>query len=292
MRPIHPRRQHRRRPAAAPPTPQALEQRVLLAAVLTPDGTLAVTGTDGADEVTVRRGPNPADIHVQEGTAALYIYAIDRVRNVAIDLGAGDDVLHLDQANGLITGSGGAEFIVGVNGGAGNDQLLVVGTPAGGPVDQVLTMGPDAGGGTLVSRTGGGAGAAPAQTVRFSGMEALIDTSAAASLTIVANDANGTFVGGVRNVIELSAGPLAAGGVQTATARFYDVTPHGVAAASAQSPASASAQPATAGAAEAGTDASSSQSPQPAAAAADDPSDPAARRRAKQAAKEARRAAQ
>ena len=291
MRPIKPRRRLSRRPAAAPPTPQALEQRVLLAAVLTPDGTLAVTGTDGADEVTVRIGSNPADVHVQEGTAALYIYARDRVRAIAIDLGAGEDVLHLDQANGLITGTAGGEITVGVNGGAGNDTLVVVGSPATGAVDQVLTIGPDAGGGTLVSRAAGGA----AQTVRFSGTETLADTSAAASLTLIANDATGAVVTGLRNVIELSAGPLANGVTQTATARFYDATLQGIGGASAQPPASAAAQPASAGAAEpgagtgAGTGASTSGNP--AAAAADDASDPAARRRAKLAAKQAAKAA-
>src|SRR3712207_6403144 len=101
MRTNYPRRQVRRRPGDVPPAAQPLERRVLLAAVLTPDGTLAVTGTDAADEVTVRLGGDGADLHVQEGTAVAHIYALDRVRRVAVDLGAGDDVLHVDQANGL-----------------------------------------------------------------------------------------------------------------------------------------------------------------------------------------------
>ena len=75
----------------------------------------------------------------------------------------------------------------------------------------MLTFGPDANSGTLVGRVGAGA----AQTLGFANMESVADTSTAASLTIVGNDAS--------NVIELTAGPLAGGVTPTGTVRVSDV---------------------------------------------------------------------
>src|SRR5205807_2411334 len=162
-----------------------------------------------------------------------------------------------------------------------NDSLLVFGSPAAGAVDERLTVGPDADSGTLVSRTA----SAPAQTVQFAALEALVDTSTAASLTLAGSDA--------RNVVELTSGPLAGGVTQTATARFFDVVP----CQSATMTQPAAPQPVTVQDA-AGQLAGSHTAAPPAAPAAAaptpaavDPRDPAARREAKRLAKEAKRQA-
>ena len=257
----------RRARSAAVPAIDALEPRALLSASLAADGTLLVAGGDGPDQVTLRRSAtDPNLLQVQEGSTSLFVFLLDRVRAVSIDLGGGDDVLNLDTTPGLVTGFfGGApgEMDIAVTGGAGVDSLLVFGAPAGGPVHQVITLGPDAGSGAHVSHAGDPDG--PAQALKFTGIESAADTSITASLTVVGND-------GV-NVVELTGGPLAGGITPTGTVRFHDATPASAA------PQNAAAAPAT-------------DAPAPAAAtpatAAVDPADPASRREARRLAKQAK----
>jgi type IV secretory pathway VirB10-like protein len=268
----HPRRpdprRARRRPAAA--EVDRLERRALLSASLAADGTLLVVGGEGPDQVTLRRAASdPNLLQVQEGATSLFVFLLDRVRSVSVDLGGGDDVFNLDSTPGLVTGNfanAPGDMTINVTGGAGNDSILLFGA-APAPIHQVFTVGPDAGSGTHVSRTGTDATAAsaagPAQALKFAGFESVADTSIAATLTIVGNDGP--------NAVELSTGPLAGGITPTATVRFYDVTPGSAA------PQAAAANPAPV---------------EPAATtpptAAVDPNDPAARREAKRQAKQAK----
>lgn len=249
------------------PVVRPLERRVLLSAMVLADGTLEVTGTNGPDEITLRRGVDANRLTVQEGTTTMFVFALDRVRGVRINLGGGDDTLNVDTTPGLITGAT-SDLRVQVDGGAGNDALLVFGVPAGGAVEEMLAVGSDGGSGTLVSSIGAGA----AQTLVFAGLESLVDTATAASLIISANDG--------ANVLELGPGPLAGGVTPTATARFFDVTPR---------PAEAIV-PAPAAAANMPGSAVTTSAAAPAAAAVD-VRDPQARREAKRRATEGKRQA-
>ena len=248
----------------------ALESRVLLAAAsIAIDGTLVVTGTSDADALTLRLAPtDPTLVQVQDGVTTLFAFRLDRVNAISIDLGDGDDTLNVDTVPGLVTGVA-AEVPVRIVGGAGNDALLVSGAPATGVVTQTLSFGPDAGSGTLVSRTGGAAGAAPSQSLSFAGMESLADTSSAASLTVLGGDGS--------NIVELTAGPLAGGATHTGTLRFIDVTP---------CPVGTPVAPA------ADTSVTATDSTATPATAAIDARDPESRREAKRLAKQAKKEAQ
>ena len=265
----------RPRAALRVPVVDPLEQRALLAAVLLPDGTLQVTGTGVADEVTLRRGEEPGKLNVEEGRTTLYVFLSAGVRRIEIDLGAGDDVVNIDTARGLLTGAGDAT--VHVAGGDGNDALFVFGAAPGGAAAQVFTAGPEVGGGTLVTRVG-----TETQTVQFAALESLADTSTAATFTLAGNDGS--------NVVELSAGPLAGGVTQTAMARFYDVSPCPLLTPPATpTPVPPGTTPAPAATAPA-PEAPSITGPTPPAAAVD-ARDPEARREAKRQAKAAKREA-
>ena len=139
------------------PVVDPLEGRLLLTAVLSTDGTLQVTGSDGPDQITVRRGGEPNKLNVQDGNATLFVFPLDRVKTLDIRLGNGDDTVNVDTTPGLIATG---DLTIHVDGGAGNDSLLIFGSPAAGAVHEALTVGPEAGGGTLVASTGAGTHAA------------------------------------------------------------------------------------------------------------------------------------
>lgn len=264
LRSVPPRR---RLPAVAAPIVDALEGRTLLSAVLLPDGTLQVTGTAAADQYTLRRGIEANKLNVEEGRTTLFVFLADRVHRIEIDLGAGDDTVNVDTSRGLVTGAGDAT--VHVNGGDGNDALFVFGAPPAGGSDQTLAVGPDAGAGTLVTRAG-----TETQTVTFSTLESLADTSIATTFTLAGNDG--------ANVVELAAGPLAGGVTPMATARFYDVSPCPLVTPAPQASTPGPAAPAT----------SPTFTTTTPAAAAVDARDPESRREAKRQAKAAKREAQ
>jgi len=191
--------------------PDLLESRTLLSVALdATTGVLAVTGTDAADQVAVRVSPsNPGDVHVQDG-ATIFIYRLAQVNSVQVSGGGGDDTLTLDLRGGLLARAG-VEMPVRFDGGAGTDVVVLSGGPASGGVTQTLTLGPAADAGTHVSKAG-----ALSQTVRFAGVESLVDLSVANSLTVTLNEA--------ANLVELSNGPLV-NGLATASLKAYDVTP-------------------------------------------------------------------
>jgi hypothetical protein len=189
-----------------------LESRALLAATLLADGTLQVTGSEGPDQVTLRRGAEPNKLNVQEGATTLFVFLLDQVNSIDINLGAGDDALNVDMTPGLLTAPSG-DLPIRIDGGVGNDSLHMLGAPAGGAWSEVLSLGADPGAGTLVGRVAAG----PAQALQFAGLESVVDTSVAASLSLAGNDA--------RNVIEVTAGPLVGGVTPSGAVRFFDVSP-------------------------------------------------------------------
>jgi pyruvate/2-oxoglutarate dehydrogenase complex dihydrolipoamide acyltransferase (E2) component len=195
----------------AHPAIDPLEPRTLLSASIALDGTLQVAATDGPDAVTVRHGVNPNLINIQVGTT-LYVFALDRVKQVSIDLGAGDDTVEVDTSAGLLTGVSG-DLPVRIDGGSGSDSIMITGAPSGvsAGVDETFAPGPDAHSGTITGRIGSGS----AQVVSYLNMESAADVSTAKSLTVVGND--GT------NVVDLSAGPTLGGVTPTGSVKVYDI---------------------------------------------------------------------
>lgn len=133
---------------------QTLESRRLLASTLQ-DGVLTVTGSDGADRITIITvvGADRTDLVVRPGSREARFWA-RRVKEIVVELGAGDDVLTMDNlyhqppcsifggaGDDVITGSGVGDFI---HGGPGNDGLSGVGgadTLVGGRGDDQLYAG-------------------------------------------------------------------------------------------------------------------------------------------------------
>jgi hypothetical protein len=193
------------------PVIDSLESRTLLSASITLDGTLQVTATEGPDAVSVRHGVNPNLINVQVGTT-LYVFALERVKQVSIDLGAGDDTAEVDTSAGLLTGLSG-DLPVRIDGGSGTDSITISGAPSGvsGGVDELFTPGPDAHSGTITGRVG----SSNAQAISYLNMESAADVSTAKSLTVVGGDG--------MNVVELSAGPTLGGVTSTGLVKVYDV---------------------------------------------------------------------
>ena len=181
-----------------------------MAATLSADGVVLVSGTDAADAVVLRMSAGGTDVQVQGAGEGIASFRLSGVCAVKVDGGGGDDTLTIDTGDGLIAR---ADAIVPIafDGGAGNDVLELTGAPAGLSVNETITPGPAAGAGKIVSQ-----GASGAQSLVFSGVESLVDTSAAASLTVKLNDN--------ANLVEVVNG-AASGGVATGTIRAFDVTP-------------------------------------------------------------------
>jgi hypothetical protein len=187
----------------------ALETRTLLAATLSPEGVLLVTGTEAADAIVVRVNAAGTDVQVQGAGSGIALFRLTAVQSVRVQAGGGDDSLTLDAAAGLL-GHAGAPLPIQYDGGAGADTLVLSGAPAGVSVTETITPGPGAGAGKVSSQ-----GGQVTQSVEFSGIESLLDTSAAASLTINLGD------GG--NLVEVSGG-AAVNGAATGTIKAFDVT--------------------------------------------------------------------
>ena len=200
----------RRRSGGATPVAvlDALEQRALLAATLTPEGVVLVTGTESADAFVVRVNATGTDLQVQ-GSGGISLFRLAAVQAVRVEGGGGDDTLTIDTAGGLVARADAAMPIT-FEGGAGSDGLVISGAPAGVSVSETITPGPATGEGKVSSVAG-----SRTQAIQFSGVESLVDTSKAASLTVNLND------GG--NLVEIANGPTA-GGVVTGTIRAFDVT--------------------------------------------------------------------
>jgi Ca2+-binding RTX toxin-like protein len=111
-----------------------LEPRRLLNAVLNDIGTVTVTGSDGADTITVTREGDVVRVRV-EPDGSDQTFPADQVRRVTISSGDGDDAITFDDSFALptrILGRGGNDTITG---GAGSDTIL------GGAGDDVIDGG-------------------------------------------------------------------------------------------------------------------------------------------------------
>jgi Ca2+-binding RTX toxin-like protein len=103
------------------------------------DGTLAVQGTADSDKIVLHlQGGNPAilQVDVNDG-AAVFSFARANVTSIDVNAGAGDDLVRIDEANGVFTdtipttidgGSGDDNLVAAsgaetINGGAGNDSV-------------------------------------------------------------------------------------------------------------------------------------------------------------------------
>ena len=187
-----------------------LERRTLLAATLTPDGVLLVTGTEAADTFAVRLNSTGTDLQVQGAGPGLSLFLLSAVRSVRVQGGGGDDTLTVDTGRGLVARADAALPIT-FDGGAGADTAILTGAPAGVSVSETITFGPAADAGKVVSRDG-----TRTQSVEFTGVESLLDISTAASLTVQVNDG--------ANLVELSNGATV-GGVGAGSLKVFDVTP-------------------------------------------------------------------
>jgi Ca2+-binding RTX toxin-like protein len=117
-------------------------------------GALTVTGTDAGDAIALRlRAGDPATIEVDAGAdgSADFSFDRDRVTSIAVDAGAGDDIVRIDDGNGSFTDA----IPTTIDGGDGNDTL------AGGKGGEVLAGGAgndsiDGNGGADVASMGSG----------------------------------------------------------------------------------------------------------------------------------------
>ena len=106
------------------------------------DGTLTVTGTDGGDDVALRRGTGGLELLV--GGAMTDTFAFDEVSRAVFDLLGGDDRLRVTGfGNAVLNGGDGADTLTGVgfantyDGGAGDDTIEILrGDDGGNTVDR------------------------------------------------------------------------------------------------------------------------------------------------------------
>jgi Ca2+-binding RTX toxin-like protein len=107
---------------------ERLEQRILLTAELKPDGTLEVTGTDGADNIRLMIAADQLIVRDDAGDTP---FNLADVTAVHVRAGAGDDHVQLDPGVPFaeLEGEGGDDTLIGgdsddtLEGGAGNDVL-------------------------------------------------------------------------------------------------------------------------------------------------------------------------
>ena len=139
-----------------------LERRLFLstAASLTSRGTLAVTGSDASEVVSLRR--KGGSIVVTQTGAATKSFSATLVKRIAVDVGGGDDRVFIDPGIGervSVLGGAGNDTIDGscgdtLVGGSGNDRLYLQPSSAGAvDLSQVFQSG-----GSVISSTGAHAG--------------------------------------------------------------------------------------------------------------------------------------
>src|SRR5213080_1539367 len=81
------------------PVVELIERRVLLSATLGSDGTLAVTGTSGADTIHVKfavAADHGGTVTVTIGNAAPAAFDAAKVKRVSVDAQGGDDHINVD----------------------------------------------------------------------------------------------------------------------------------------------------------------------------------------------------
>ena len=139
---------------------EVLERRFFLSATasLTSKGTLAVTGSDASEVVSLRR--KGGSIVVAEAGAATKSFSAALVKRITVDAGGGNDRVFIDPSideRVSVLGGAGNDTIDGsygdtLNGGSGNDRLYL---QPGGVIDlgQVFQSG-----GSVIPSTGAHAG--------------------------------------------------------------------------------------------------------------------------------------
>ncbi len=165
---------------------EALEDRTVPTITLT-NGTLAVTGTPGPDQLRVEL--NPSDntmIQVSDGSST-QSFALTSVTQVNVNGAGGNDNITLNLGNGLINANGTSTLPINIVGGIGQNTITIQGNPSGVSLNETYTFGADGTSGTLTF-SGGASATPPALTVTFSQVKALEDTATAANLTVNGTD--------------------------------------------------------------------------------------------------------
>ncbi|MCY2927699.1 MAG: hypothetical protein NT031_20105, partial [Planctomycetota bacterium] len=164
---------------------------------LTGDPVLTVSGDDGPNvfRIVLNAG-NPAfvDVFVDNNTGTPDgSFELSTLTNIVLDGMGGNDTFTVDSSNGLIP------VPVEIRGGEGRDSLTLSGGLA---VSTVYNAGPTNDAGEIVT-----ADAGTTQTVSFTGLEPVLDTVPAATLTVNATAAN--------NAINYTTGALLTQGLIT-----------------------------------------------------------------------------
>lgn len=135
----------RRKQPQVRPSVEPLEARTLLDAALL-DGIWTVRGTAAADAIKLDRDPaQPAALRAFINNQLVGTVALDQVKSIRVEAGAGNDTVRIDEANGAITlptfilggtgddtldGGSGRDWLYGgigddtLNGGSGDDVLV------------------------------------------------------------------------------------------------------------------------------------------------------------------------
>jgi Ca2+-binding RTX toxin-like protein len=85
-------------------------------------GELMIAGTEASDKITLRLQagqPNVLQVDVGDDGSADFSFARERVARIAVDAGAGDDLVRIDESNGAFTDS----IPTTLGGGDGNDTI-------------------------------------------------------------------------------------------------------------------------------------------------------------------------
>jgi Ca2+-binding RTX toxin-like protein len=86
-------------------------------------GVLTVDGTDGSDRIALRLqvgDPGLVEVDFGDDGSADFSFRRDKIASIAVDAGAGDDFVRIDDSNGTFTDT----IPTTIDGGAGNDTLL------------------------------------------------------------------------------------------------------------------------------------------------------------------------
>ena len=160
------------------------------------DGILDIDGTAGDDTIRlILNASNPAfvDIFINNLTTTPDgTFELSELLSINIDGLAGNDNIIIDSTNGLIEVTDG----INVEGGAGFDTLTLQQTGGATHTSDTYSVGAEAGAGTSTI-----VGATLTQTVFFQGLEPVVDTVAAASLTVNATAADNAIEYGVGSVV-------------------------------------------------------------------------------------------
>lgn len=117
-------REERLTKSMPPVVVELLEQRRLMALSVEMDGTsLVVTGSSGADHISVYINPSVDSIYVSDGTNTYGAYYQGTVTLVKILAGAGNDSIYIDDDNSTLDGTNALPESALIYGEGGNDRI-------------------------------------------------------------------------------------------------------------------------------------------------------------------------